>query len=148
MRRIVLNVLGAIALAGCGSSPNEAPGPTDSPTTLTYDFDRGDLFDDPPGDFCRSRDREFVGNLMQRIGASLPVGRVTPPEFEAFFTPTDTKSGARQAAVKYRAVFGGKPDVAMIAVGEFDPETCRVGPMRSGPIADFYLSEHENFDVK
>lgn len=127
-------LLAVSLLAGCGDAKSSEDAPEASPSPTGYYILAKDGWLEHPEDICRQKNSEFVANLVGRVDRALRssgLGRVESfDQFNAY--ANEHGRGAMQATIWVKAVYRGKADTTIVAVGDFNPATCAIGPMRAG----------------
>lgn len=140
---VVLGLALVSMVGGCGKgddhSKEVAPQPMPSPTG--YYIMAKDIYREQPRDICRQKSDMFVSDLVIRIDRALRTSNLGSVEkFDHFnVQPNETGKGGQQAAVWVRAVYKGKPDTTVVAIGPFEAENCHVGPMKAGAGSEAWM---------
>lgn len=124
MKAAACSLLAVVSLTGCsGEQEQPAPVPTG------YAFAKEDLYADPPQDFCRAADPDFLQKLLHQVQAKLPVEQAQTLEFRDFNMADEIPGYGRQATLRFTVSPKGQPAKLMYATGKFVPRPCGMNGM-------------------
>lgn len=130
------SILALVSLTSC-SSEQEQPAP--APTG--YAFAKDDLYADPPRDFCRAADHEFLQKLLDQVKGKLSVEQAQTLEFRDFNVTDDVSGKGREATLRFTVSPQGQPAKLMYAAGRFVPEPCGIIDIKIGDGASPYAGQ-------
>lgn len=124
LKAATCSMLACVLLTNCSS---EQDGPVPTPTS--YSFNKSDLYANPPRDFCRAADPEFLQKLLAQVKAKLPADQAQTLEFRDFNMTDDIPGKGREATLRFTVSSNGLPAKLMYATGRFVPRPCGEGGM-------------------
>jgi hypothetical protein len=133
--------LGFITLSGCGSEKAAELATEPMPSPTGYYIMAKDIWRSQPLDICRQKKPDFVTELVGRLDRAMRVAEVGSVQNFDHFDAAQSMDGKgnMEAALWVNAIYKGKPGTVVVAIGDFDPATCKVGPMKAGAGSDSVL---------